>query len=170
MSIEPAHYDPASDRNRRRRQEHHLRRLGDLTPVCGHPSCTERAPAALTGTAPDALLCYEHQAAAAGRDWIESHHVLGASNDPDTTARAPGNDHRILSDLQHDWPEETLRNPEASPLIRAAAAIRGWMDILWLILTRAISWVPAFLESLDAVLTDRHGTGWWRVLGVEATP
>jgi len=170
MSIEPTHYDPGSDRTRGRRLEHQLRRLGDRNPVCSHPACAECDPTALTGTAPDQVRCYEHQAVSVGRDWVEDHHLLGRANDPATTARVPGNDHRVLSDLQHEWPRETLRNLEASPLIRAAAAIRGWLDVLWVILTRAVAWVPAFLERLDAVLTERHGTGWWRTLGVEATP
>jgi hypothetical protein len=128
----------------------------------------ERDPFAMTGTAPD-LLCYEHQAIAGGRDPVEAHHVSGRANDPDTTARVPGNDHRVLSDLQQDWPIETLRNREGSPLIRAAAEIRGWLDVLWLILTR-LGWIPPFLERLDVTLTDHHGAGWWRTLGVEVMP
>lgn len=169
MSIEPTHYDPDADRSRQRRQEHYLRRLGNRNPICGHSACSESDPTALTGRAPDAVVCYEHSAVAAGRAWVEGHHLLGAANDPDTTARTPGNDHRVLNDLQQDWPEETLRNPDASPLIRAAAAIRGWLDVLWVILTRAVAWVPGFLEALDAALIDYVGAGWWRTLGVEVT-
>jgi hypothetical protein len=73
----------------------------------------------------------------------------------------PGNDHRIVSDNQHDWPLDTLRNPDGSPLLRAAASIRGWLDILRLIIERTVGWVPAFLEALDAWLRESLGERWW---------
>jgi hypothetical protein len=73
----------------------------------------------------------------------------------------PGNDHRILSDYQHEWPLGTLRNPDGSPLLRAAASIRGWLDILRLIIERTVGWVPALLEMLDAWLRELVGEHWW---------
>ena len=56
---------------------------------------------------------------------------------------------------------ETLRNPDGSPLLRAAAALRGWLDLLWLIMVRAVGWIPVFLEQLDAHLRQRLGERWW---------
>ena len=85
-----------------RRFEEQLRRLGTRTPGCRKPGCRERDPFALTGVEPD-LLCYEHRAEAAGRSWSEAHHVAGRANDP-TTVPVPGNEHRLLNDLQRDWP------------------------------------------------------------------
>jgi hypothetical protein len=73
----------------------------------------------------------------------------------------PGNDHRILSDYQHDWPLDTLRNRDGSPLLRAAASIRGWLDVLRLIIERTVGWVPALLEMLDAWLRGLVGERWW---------
>jgi hypothetical protein len=62
--------------------------------------------------------------------------------------------------MQHDWPTGTLRNPDGSQLLQAAAAVRGWMDILVLILERTIGWIPRFLEALDAWLCERLGPTW----------
>ena len=166
MIFQPAHYDPQGERDRRRRLEDQLRRLGSRNPTCSEPDCTERDPFALTGSVPD-VLCYEHQTRSQGRTWVEDHHVAAKANDPDTVASLPGNDHRALSDLQRDWPSDTLRNPNASPLIRAAAAIRGWLDVLWVILTRSVGWIPVALEQLDGLLTGQVGPGWWRTIGWE---
>jgi hypothetical protein len=164
MTYQPAHYYPQGERDRRRRLEDQLRRLGTRNPECSDLDCGERDPFALTGSIPD-LMCYEHQSQSENRAWVEGHHVAAAANDPDTIAPIPGNDHRVLSDLQQDWPADTLRNPNTSPLIRAAAAIRGWLDVLWVILTRSVGWIPAALEQLDVLLTGHVGSGWWRTVG-----
>jgi hypothetical protein len=58
-----------------------------------------------------------------------------------------------------------LRNTDGSPVLRAAAAIRGWLAVMRVIIDRAISWVPAALEILDALLTYRHGPRWLENLG-----
>jgi hypothetical protein len=65
---------------------------------------------------------------------------------------------------------ETLRNPDGSPLLRAAASIRGWLDTLRLIMERTVGWVPAFLEWLDARLRVTIGVQWWVTLGYEGAP
>ncbi len=163
---EPVHYDPEANRNRQVRLEAQRRRLGDRNPTCSVPGCTENDAFALTGTAPD-VVCYEHRTARQGRDPVEAHHVAGRANDSDLTVPIPGNDHRVLSDLQRDWPIATLRNLESSPLIRAAGFLRGWLDVLWVILTRGVAWIPAFLERLDEFLTNHFGSEWWRTLGLQ---
>ncbi len=109
--------------------------------------------------ASDRVTCYACQAATAGRSDTEHHHFAGRHN-LDTTVPIPNNEHRILSDRQQDWPTGTVRNPDRSPLLQAAGAIRGWMDILVLILERVIGWIPDFLEALDAWLCDRLGPEW----------
>ena len=136
-----------------------LAQLGTRTPRCRVEGCDETFPLALTGTEPN-IVCYEHQALLHGRSWLEEHHPLGRHNDPWATT-APGNDHRVLSVLQCEWPWETLRNPDGSPLLRAAAALRGWLDLLWLIMVRGVGWIPVFLEQLDAFLRQRLGERWW---------
>jgi len=141
------------------RLEERLRELGTLTPHCTWPGCGETSPFALTGVHPD-IRCYEHHGELAGRLWLEAHHPAGRHNDP-STAPVPGNEHRVLSERQLLWPQETLRNPDGSPLLRAAAWIRGWLDILWLILVRGVGWIPVFLEELDAWLREQFGPRWW---------
>jgi hypothetical protein len=141
------------------RLEERLQRLGTRAPRCAGTGCDETFPFALTGVHP-AIYCYECQAVRAGRPWLEDHHVAGRNADA-TTGSTPRNDHRVLSELQQLWPRETLRNPEGSPLLKAAASLRGWLDLLWLIITRTVGWIPAFLEQLDAWLRQRLGPRWW---------
>ena len=65
---------------------------------------------------------------------------------------------------------ETLRNREGSPLRRAAAAVRGWLDVLRLIIDRSAGWVPEVLENLDQGLTTRLGPRWWEHLPPDPDP
>ena len=146
--------------DREKRQERAYQRLDTRTPRCSVEGCDERDPAALTGAEPT-VVCYEHLAQAEGRSWSEGDHLAGQHNDPTPVIDLPGNDHRVKSDLMADWPETTIRNPSRSPLIRAAATIRGWLDVLWVIITRGVGWIPEFLERLDAWLTRLHGDRWW---------
>jgi hypothetical protein len=149
------------DKDRRREQAYE--RLETRQPQCQH--CTESDPFALQGTHPD-IACYECSAHQAGKSNTERHHPAGRRNSPVTVA-VPGNDHRVLNDAQNDWPKRTLRNPDESPLLKAAAAIRGWLDILKLIIERVVGWIPVFLESLDEALRARYGDRWWEELGLE---
>jgi hypothetical protein len=145
------------------RREQRLLALGTRSPRCSVEGCTETEPFALTGVAPN-ILCREHLADTQGHSWIEEHHPAGRHNDP-STVPVPANEHGVLSELQALWPRGTLRNPEASPLVRAAAWLRAWLDILRLIVDRTVDRIPAALENLDALLTDRLGPEWWNELG-----
>jgi hypothetical protein len=40
------------------------------------------------------------------------------------------------------WPRETLQNPDAGPLLIAAAALRGWLDVLVHIIKHTLGWIP----------------------------
>jgi len=143
------------------RREERRRMLGVREPRCGYHGCKETDPLALTGTHPS-IYCYEHDALYKGRPWLEAHHPSGKANDP-TTVKTPGNEHRVLSELQNStWPRETLRNPDGNPLLKAAAAIRGWLNLLYVVMTRTVGWVPAHLERLDAWLRERIGPDWWQ--------
>jgi len=126
------------------RQEKQLRRLGTRKPHC--KLCGESDAAALTGITPN-ITCYECQAKRAGRSPIEKHHPAGHNNDS-FTVPIPANDHRILSDRQHDWPEQTLRNSKGDPVLRIAATIRGFMDLILELIKRTLGWIPEFLEEL----------------------
>ncbi len=145
------------DLKRELRKEAAYERLGSRRPRCG--LCGEADPVALQGAHPN-VTCYECSARMAGRARTEDHHPSGRRNNPFTVA-IPGNDHRVLSDLQRDWPERTLRNPNGSPLLTAAAAIRGWLDVLALIVQRTLVHIPSFLEGLDEALRAKLGDRWW---------
>jgi hypothetical protein len=140
--------------------EARLRRLGTRTPACRVPGCRETDPFALTGVDPN-ILCREHDADRRGVNWIEQHHPAGRRNSP---LKVPlcANDHAVLTAEQALWPRETLRNPDSSPLLRAAAVIRGWLEILFLTMDRAVAWIPPFLEQLDRWLREQLGDRWWR--------
>lgn len=98
----------------------------------------------------------------AGRSNKELHHFPNRY-DPLFTVDIPGNDHRILSHhYRLHWPMKTYRNPHGSPLLKASASIRGWLDILRIILERGVGWIPEYLEDLDSWLEERLGPGWWR--------
>lgn len=142
------------------RLEKHLRGLGTRHPKCS--KCGEYGVFALTGCDPE-ITCYECQRKAAKRPPIERHHPAKRKNDSFTVA-IPSNDHRYLSDLQEDWPLETLRNPNGSPLLKAAAMLRGWLDVLRLLIERVLGWIPEFLETMDAKLDQHFGAIWWEAL------
>lgn len=137
-------------------------RLGSADPRCH--TCTETDPLALSRSDEGAVECHECQARAAGRTTTEAHHPAGRHNLANVTIEIPANDHRVLSAAQHLWPTTTLRNPNASPLIAAAAALDGWINQMWLTIERAVGWIPDFLRHLNDWLTEHLGPQWWRAL------
>lgn len=140
------------------RREKCYQRLGTRKPRC---ACGETDPFALTGQYPN-IHCYECANKAAGRNPIEKHHVIGRHNDPDLIATMPGNAHRILSEMQNvTWPQETLRNPDGSPLLKASAAIRSFLDHLRVLIEYVLGWVPPFLEGLHEWLVATYGDQYW---------
>ena len=149
-----------SDSEWERLLEEQYRRLGTRSPRCLETDCDETHPFAFTGVYPD-LWCYDHAPTRASRSRVEDHHPKGQHNDADDTVAIPVNDHRVLSGRQLTWPIETLRNPDNSPLLIAAAALRGWLDVLWLIIVRTVGWIPTLLELLDAWLREQLGPRWW---------
>ena len=140
------------------RLEEKLAQLGTRTPRCVAEGCPEICPFMLSGVDPE-IYCTEHEARRHGRPWLQAHHPPGQHNDP-RTVLLPANYHAIPSELQHLWPRETLRNPDGSPLLRAAALTRGLLDTLYLVMVIA-SEVPVLLEQLDAFLRERLGERWW---------
>ncbi len=142
------------------RQERKRRSLGDCNRC---ESCGEIDPRCLSRVDGEAR-CYACQQEQAGKSAVENHHIAGQHNSPETVP-VPANDHRVLSDRQINWPDKTLRNPEGSPLLMAAAVIRGWLDVLRLIIERTAGWIPAFLEQVDAWLSEHLGHGYWKLPG-----
>ncbi len=105
-------------------------------------------------------LCASCHVQLQGRHLTEAHHPAGRANGP-FTVPIPATEHAFLTDWQYDWPRETWRNPDGSPLLRAAASLRGWLYILRLLIERTVGWIPAFLEQLDVILRQQLGDGWW---------
>lgn len=141
--------------------------LGTRTPICTC-GCGETNPFALTGTHPN-ILSYECSSGTDGRTTVEGQHVAGRHNRPEIVPLM-GNDHRVADSHKITWPQETLRNPTGSPLLKASACIRGWLDLLRVVIDRTVGWVPAMLERLHDWLVIEHGPRWWDELDLEATP
>ena len=92
---------------------------------------------------------------------MDNDHSGGKANNP-TTMQVPVNDHRAeLNVAQYDWPKETLQNPEACPVVRGAACIRGVVDYLHYLINKFLLWIPEMLENLSAFLSEKLGSKWW---------
>ncbi len=135
-----------------------MRRVG-LEAQC---ACGESRPEALlSGSNP--ALCAACDRTQRGKTTLDRHHVAGKSNSP-VTIPIPVNDHRArLSADQHDWPRQTLKNPNGSPLLVAAASLRGYSDTTLYLIETLLR--PEMLEALDAFLIEKFGPKWW--IGVE---
>lgn len=102
--------------------------------------------------------CYRRRC---GMKATDSHHIAGKSNSP-ITIEVPANTHRAaLSVAQHEWPTTTLENRDGSPVIRAAAALRGAGDVLVELIVGLLEMCATLLEALDRWLRDTLGERWW---------
>ena len=116
----------------------------------------------------DPTICARCQRRSLGRKEFDDHHNFGESNSS-LTMSVPVNDHRAdLSVTQQNWPKETLRNPEHSPLLTGAAFIRGFVDTVVYLMKEFLLWVARLLELLDAVLRRKLGEKWWNHTKLEA--
>jgi hypothetical protein len=92
---------------------------------------------------------------------MDEHHFAGKANHP-TTIPAPVNDHRArLSVAQADWPKATLTNPQGSPLLAAAACVRGFGDTVLYLIEMGLLWTADMLEKLDEFQVRKLGPRWW---------
>ena len=146
------------DRRAAAKLEMRRRRHGGGASRCTATGCTETDPRGLTG-AGDAVLCAEHRAAAAGRARSELHHVAGRRNSH-VVVPLLGNWHAQLSHEQMGWPPELLRNPEADPLLRAIAAVRGSRETTTVILDEVLGPLEFELSNLRDFLADAAGPDW----------
>lgn len=96
---------------------------------------------------------------------MEEHHLLGKANDAKTTIGVPGNLHRILSELQREWPAEVRHNQHADPLLWLAGACLSLHDQLSIWVTW-LSHVALWLISAAQGLQAQHGSAWWQALGI----
>jgi hypothetical protein len=122
-------------------------------------------PADVVGTPPP-VLCYECLLIRDGKATTEDHHVLGEANNATATVPVPGNQHRLLSDLQCDWPEEVRDNRERDPLLELSGWCLSLKDHLLCWLER-LTYVAAWLIHLCHRLREHFGTAaWWEPLGM----
>jgi hypothetical protein len=122
--------------------------------------CGEQRPRALIpGSKPK--ICAECQRKKLGHSLLDEHHPAGEANDP-TTTPIPANDHRaVLSPQQYEWPPETWENPEGSPLLAAAASIRGYSETAEYLANSLLIPRAELLEVLERHLRQRLGPRWW---------
>lgn len=127
-------------------------------------ACGEKRPEALiAGSNP--TMCAACVRKRRGQTTVDYHHVAGKENTP-VTIPVPVNDHRAeLSVAQGDWPKETRENPDSSPLLAAAAYIRGFMDTVNYLLEK-LFWIVEMLEMADPILVKKLGAKWWLKMGL----
>lgn len=130
------------------------RRLGEITQcACGE----SRLPALNTRKKP--ITCEECKRKRSGKTTMDKHHVAGKASSP-LTVPVPANDHRVLSAEQYDWRTKTLSNPDGSPLLAAAACIRGFKDFVLYLMDKFLVWVADMLEVAHECLEEKLGAKW----------
>jgi hypothetical protein len=145
-----------------RRKAVAARRVGlDASCTCGE----KRAEALVRGEKPTS--CAECQRAKTGQTPKDNHHPFGRANSS-VTISVPVNDHRArLSVDQMNWPKSTLMNTQGSPLLAAAACVRGFVDTILYLIETGLLWIADMLEILDKSLLKKLGPGWWRETEIE---
>jgi hypothetical protein len=124
------------------------------------PSAGNRGVLALE-RASNPKLCTECRRKTQGKTIMDSHHIAGRANS-DITISISVNDHRArLSEDQKDWPSETLKNRDGSPLLIAAACIRGYADVMVYLVHKLLLWIAEMLELLNTHLVNNYGCEWW---------
>jgi hypothetical protein len=111
------------------REHRKQERLGDddTCQLCGESDVRALRQVELSSPADENIqvtLCASCHVQLQGRRITEEHHPAGRANDP-FTVPIPATEHAVLTDWQYDWPRETWTNPDGSPLLRAAASLRG---------------------------------------------
>lgn len=162
MSVVDGQYD-VDDLDLVTRLEARFTLLGSRQPACER--CGETNAFTLQ-CHQSGIVCATCAAVGSGKRPTEAHHVAGRHNS-DVTADIPASDHRVLSRLQDHWPWDTLVNPDSSPLLAAAASLRGWSDVMEVIIHRVLPGIAPALEELDRRLVHEWGEQWWRQRGIE---
>jgi hypothetical protein len=132
------------------------RRIG----VGARCECGESRPEALIRKG-NQVICMGCNRKKKGMKTTDNHHVAGTANSP-VTVTLPVNDHVAeLTAAQHDWPKPTLENRDGSPLLAAAACVRGFIDTVLHLVEKGLHWIADMLEKADAFLKDKLGPQWW---------
>jgi hypothetical protein len=103
------------------------------------------------------LRCY---AIKHGRKPTEGHHLGAEANSP-LIVELPVKDHRTVTEAQHEWPPQTLQNPDGSPLLALAGSLRGVADFIGELITAFINRLAEAAEDIDAWLREKYGL-WWK--------
>jgi hypothetical protein len=129
--------------------------------------CGEKRPLALIpGSKP--TICAACQRVKFGHSLLDNHHPAGRANNP-SSVPIPVNDHRaLLSPMQYEWHPETFENPSRSPILAAAASVRGYSETGDYLLASLLIPNAKMLETLHAYLIKRLGPEWW--VGTEMEP
>lgn len=147
---------PGDPIRRYKRKATAARRIGgDRQCACGE----SRPEALVAGSKP--VMCAACVRKKRGQATEDNHHPAGGANNP-ATIPIPVNDHRAeLNVAQYDWPKETRENPDGSPLLAAAARIRGYLNTTDYLREKLMLENPEMLEVLNAFLVERLGPKWW---------
>ena len=152
--MKPLSRDPIKTAARRSTAQ---RRVG-VGAIC--TTCGESRPEALIPRSRPRR-CIECDRRKNGKKTTDAHHIAGRNNSPITLV-VRANDHRAaLSTAQHEWPITTLQNKDESPLLRAAAALRGVADLISELVVGFIRSCASLLESLHMEVSERLGPTWW---------
>lgn len=148
---------PREPRSAYRREAIAARRIGEGRKC----ACGEARPEALISGG-DPIICFKCDRRQKTRRLTDAHHLAGRANSP-IMILVPVNDHRAeLSAAQYDWPRKTLQNPNRSPLLSAAAHLRGFADLMVYLLRVFLLWIADMLELLDTILERKLGQKWWK--------
>jgi hypothetical protein len=123
-------------------------------------ACGENRPEALIRRSKP-IMCRECKRKKEGKMTVDNHHFGAKANSP-IKIPVPTNDHCAeLNAAQFDWPKETRENPNGSPLLAAAACIRGFIDYILYLIEKGLRWVADMLEAADTYLGRQLGSKWW---------
>lgn len=124
-------------------------------------TCGEARPEALIREK-NRVICQACKRKQNGMTGKDDHHFAMKANSP-VTISIPVNDHVAeLNTAQQDWPKQTRENPTGSPLIAAAACIRGFIDTILHLIEKGLHWIADMLEIADAHLASKLGPQWWK--------
>jgi hypothetical protein len=104
------------------------------------------------------VLCENCRLIGRGLSPYQRHHPAGRKNDS-FIVLIPANDHAVLSDMQNEWPRETLQNPKSDPLHLQAAWLRGRSNVLRHQAEEAEQQAKT-LEDLAQFFSERAGEDW----------
>jgi hypothetical protein len=124
-------------------------------------ACGEARPEALIREK-NRVICQACKRKQSGMSRKDDHHFAMKANSPVTVPIAVNDHVAELNNSQQDWPKQTRENPTGSPLIAAAACIRGFIDMILHLIEKGLHWIADMLETTDAYLTRKLGSQWWK--------